>query len=199
MRIVRIAGLFALAACASAPSGQKADPPAPAPAAKGDTPATAVTGPEMVVSTQSSVFGKQIYSETRKTTRAVAVPLDRAWGAMAGIFKTFGFELSRYDTVGHVISGQRARSRSPIGNKPLTSLLDCGEIAGIPNVTRYDINIQLVAELVPSAAGTEVSTHVTAIAKPMGFAGDPQLCTTTMTMDGQLANVIAEAIQKATR
>lgn len=180
MRIEMLICVLALATASSRAAPQTPTPP-PKP-----------TAGELNVTTSGNAFGLEWNAEDRRVTRTVLTPLDQAWRALPAIYKSWGFELSRYDSTTHQISGQRVRSRGPIGGKALTSYLECGETAGIPNAMRWDITLQISTAVVAHAGGSDVITQVTAIAKPSGFGGDAVHCTAN---EG-IAAAIAEAIQR---
>lgn len=97
--------------------------------------------------------------------------LASTWRALPAAYKRLGLTVTRYDSVAYIIEGERLHSHAAFGGKPLTAIMDCGEVEGMPNAARFDITIQARTTLRGSAANSSVASSVIALAKPDGVAG----------------------------
>jgi hypothetical protein len=72
--------------------------------------------------------------------------------------------------------------------------MDCGNVEGIPNVTRFDITIQVRTALNGSATSSSVASVVTASAKPNGVAGVLMPCVVDASAADQVAAAVTSAV-----
>jgi hypothetical protein len=122
------------------------------------------------------------------------VPLGLAWAVLDSVYRGFDLEVTQVDPVGHAIAGKRDRSRRSFGGKSFGALLDCGETAGIPNASRFEITIQVATAL--RARGNDstlVASWALATAKPSTTAGDLAPCVS----NGEIPVMIDRAILRA--
>jgi hypothetical protein len=141
----------------------------------------------------SVTIGADAQSRTPATWHAIAAPVSQTWQFLPVAYSKLGLSITRYDSVSHIIEGERFRSHSPFGGKALTSLMDCGDVAGMPNATRFDVNIQARTVVRGSGNTSSIASVVTANAKPGGVAGVAMPCT----VNQQAADIIAAAVQES--
>ena len=68
---------------------------------------------------------------------------ERTWAYLPIAYSKLGLSITRYDSASHIIEGERLRSRADFGGKQLSDMMNCGDVAGMPNVTRFEINIMV--------------------------------------------------------
>jgi hypothetical protein len=129
----------------------------------------------------------------------IEAPVTSTWQYLPIAYSKLGLRITKYDSTTHVIAGERDRSHSDFGGKPLTSLLQCGDVAGIPNATRYDITIQVTTALRGSDKGSAVASVASASAKANGVAGDVAPCVANSGIGDQVAVAVAQAVKDATK
>ncbi len=120
----------------------------------------------------------------------VNAPMARTWQYLPIAYKKLGLSITRYDSTQHIIEGERLRSHNDFDGKQLTSLMDCGNVEGMPNASRFDINIQARTVLSGNDRTSAVASSVIASAKPGGVAGVLSPCV----VNGNAAARIAAAV-----
>jgi hypothetical protein len=131
--------------------------------------------------------------------RNIDAPVASTWQYLPIAYSKLGLRITKYDSTAHVITGERDRSRADFGSKPLTSLLQCGDVAGIPNVTRYDVTIQVTTALRGTDKSSAVASVASASAKANGVSGDPAPCVANAGIGDQVAAAVAQAVKDATK
>jgi hypothetical protein len=191
-----IAGLLVVAACASSgtPTADVGNP------GGGDMNAN-VRNVE-ISGGQSFPGSVELSADAQSHTPAVWHPVAaspmQTWAYLPIAYSKLGLAITRYDSVTHIIEGERLRSRAPFGGKPLTGMLNCGEVAGMPNVTRFEVNIMVRTGLRGSGNQSSVASVVTATSKPDAVSGVLMPCTVSAEPATLIAAALNEAI-KATR
>jgi hypothetical protein len=120
---------------------------------------------------QNLELGADAQSNTPTVWHDIAAAAPRTWQPLPIAYKKLGLSITRYDSTAYVIEGERLRSRSDFGGKQLTSLMNCGDVAGMPNVTRFDVNIQVRTALKAAGSTSSIASVVTASAKPNDVSG----------------------------
>ena len=132
-------------------------------------------------------------SESPTAWHDIAAPLSVTWQRIPVAYQRLGLSITRYDTTAHIIEGERLRSKADFGGKQLTSLLDCGDVAGMPNVTRFDVNIQVRTVVAGSATKSSIASSVIGSSKPGDVAGIVMPCV----VNSEAADRVALAVEKA--
>ena len=133
-------------------------------------------------------------SRVPATWHDVSAPEARTWQELPIAYSKLGLAITRYDSTSHLIEGERLRSKADFGGTQLKSLMDCGDVAGMPNVTRFDVNIQVRTALRGSGTTSSVASVVTATARPSGVAGVAMPCTVTADAADRVAAAVVEAV-----
>ena len=123
----------------------------------------------------------------------VNAPVSRTWQALPIAFKKLGLSITRYDSTTHIIEGERLRSRADFGGTQLTSMMDCGNVAGMPNVTRFDVNIQVRTVLRGTAKESSVASSVIGSAKPSDVSGVLMPCVVNPTAAERVGAAVVDA------
>jgi hypothetical protein len=182
MRALTWIGILTIAACASQQTGGPSTNPGPQP--------VLVTGGGGGVSDIAYTPDGAMAS-----MQVVHAPVDRVWGALPGVYKDLGLELTESSTASHALSGQRVRTRGTFAGVQFSQFIDCGETAGIPNALRYEINLTVSTSLRAATDSTLVSTTVSATGKPGEFSGQAVPCAA----NGEIAIRITKALRNATK
>lgn len=138
-------------------------------------------------------------SPTPLAWHTIEAPVTSTWQYLPIAYSKLGLRITKYDSTTHVIAGERDRSRSDFGSKPLTALLQCGDVAGIPNVTRFDVTIQVTTALRGTEKSSAVASVASASAKANGVSGDPATCVANSGIGDQVAAAVAQAVKDATK
>lgn len=128
------------------------------------------------------------------TWHAMNATPERTWAYLPIAYSKLGLSITRYDSAAHIIEGERLRSRADFGGKSLSGMLNCGDVAGIPNVTRFEINIMVRSGVKGSGKASSVASVVTATAKPDGVSSDQMPCTVSNLAADRVAAAVAEAL-----
>ena len=129
----------------------------------------------------------------------IAAPATSTWQYLPIAYSKLGLRITKYDSTSHVIAGERDRSHSDFGGKPLTSLLECGDVAGIPNASRYDITIQVTTALRGTGTTSAVASVASASAKANATSGDVAPCVVNSGIGDQVAAAVAQAVKDGTK
>ena len=164
MRMSMLVAAFGLCACAS--NG----------ASTGGNGVGAVGGGDTQANVRRVAIGDvtvQANGDAPATTewQDVNVGTSSTWQALPIAYKRLGLTITRYDSVAHIIEGERLHSHAPLGGQELTTMMDCGEVEGMPNAARFDITIQTRTILQGNATRSSVASVVIAAAKPDGVSG----------------------------
>lgn len=129
----------------------------------------------------------------------IEAPAVSTWQYLPIAYSKLGLRITKYDSTAHVIVGERDRSRADFGSKPLTSLLQCGYVAGIPNVTRYDVTIEVTTALRGNDKSSAVASVASASAKANGVSSDVSPCVANSGIGDQVAAAVAQAVKDGTK
>jgi len=119
---------------------------------------------------------------------------ESTWAYLPIAYSKLGLAITRYDSASHIIEGQRLRSRSDFGGKSLSSMMNCGDVAGVPNISRFEINIMVRSGVKGSGNTSSVASVVTASARPGGVSGDETPCTVSTAAADAVAAAVADAL-----
>lgn len=129
----------------------------------------------------------------------IEAPTTSTWQYLPVAYSKLGLRITKYDSTAHVIVGERDRSHSAFGGTPLTSLMDCGDVAGIPNASRYDVTIQVTTAMRGSGTSSAIASVASASAKPNATSGDVAPCVTKSGFGDRVAAAVAQAIKDGTK
>jgi len=186
MKSSAMMGVLLLLGCASAGTGSSADVGQPADIKQVQLP--------------GSNIDFMPNSPTPLAWHAVTAPTSTTWQYLPIAYSKLGLRITKYDSTTHVIAGERDRSHADFGKKPLTSLLDCGDIAGIPNASRADVTIQVTTGLRGTGTTSAIASVSSATSKANGVSGDASPC--AVKGDGigaQVAAVLQQAVKDGTK
>lgn len=129
----------------------------------------------------------------------VPASVSLTWQSLPVAYKKLGLSITRYDSTAYIIEGERLRSRGDFGGKELTSLMDCGNVAGMPNVTRFDVNIQVRTVVQGTAKLSSVASSVIASSKPSDVSGVLAPCLVNPAAAQRVAAAVVDAVAAANK
>lgn len=142
-----------------------------------------------------SVFlSSDAQSRAPATWHPMSATPQRTWAYLPIAYSKLGLAITRYDSAAHIIEGERLRSRADFGGKQLSAMMNCGDVGGMPNVTRFDINIMVRSGVKGSGNSSSVASVVTATAKPGIVSGNQVPCTVSDLAADRVAAAVAEAL-----
>ena len=161
--------------------------------------------PEPVVETRSEtvrVSGVGAQQGTTMTTVSavspgvarVLAPIDEVWRVLPAIYDSLGIPVDRLDHGQHIIGNTGFRLRRRLGGVPLTRYLDCGRAQGGPSAETYEVNLSVLTELQPAAAGTTAATVVQATARPVTFVGEHTPCKSTGGIEKSVEKLLGDLL-----
>ena len=144
-------------------------------------------------------FGEGAHMADATTWSEVAAPFSTTWQYLPIAYSRLGLAITKYDSVSHIIEGERLRSRADFGGKSLVQLLDCGEVAGVPNASRYDVTIQVRTGLRGTDKTSRIANVVYATAKASGVSVDPVPCAVNQGISDRITAAVTSAIAEGTK
>ncbi|MGH7652398.1 MAG: hypothetical protein ACREMS_11235 [Gemmatimonadaceae bacterium] len=143
-------------------------------------------------------------AQTPQTTEAPVVsgradlqaPLDKVWAALPAAYASLSIPITVNEPANRVIGTEGMRTHHYLGDARLSKFLNCGEIEGTLNADTYDVNLSMLTQLQPNAAGgTTVTTKVDAAAKPGSTAGQYNGCISTGQLETRLVRFIESQLR----
>jgi hypothetical protein len=187
MRLSAIVGLLTVCACATTAGGGNVGS-----AGGGDR-----SGNIKRVIIGNAELGADAQNIGPSSWRDVDAPAATTWRYLPVAFSRLGLSITRYDSTSHIIEGERLRSRADFGGKRLVSIMNCGDVAGMPNVTRFEVNIQVRTVLAGTARRSSIASTVTAAAKPSEVSGVLMPCVVAPEAADGVAAALTAALRDA--
>lgn len=128
---------------------------------------------------------------TAQTTK-LAGSVDDAWKALPQVLDSLGVRATLVDPAQHLVGVEQMKIRVNLGKTPLSRYLDCGQTQIGPNADSYEVLLTVKSRVTPAAEGSQLSTIVDAVARPISFRQNYSSCSTT----GLLETRIADAMKK---
>lgn len=139
-------------------------------------------------------FSTFISGESARAPDTIAVSSDKVWAALIQVYGELGVALTVADTQSHVLGALRLVQRKPVGGRPLSRLLECGESAYGPNADRY--TVQLTALTAVESLGaklTAIDTRVSGSAAGNG-ASTSVACSSSGALEERVATMVRKAL-----
>jgi hypothetical protein len=129
----------------------------------------------------------------------IAAPVDRVWKVLPAIYDSLGITVDNLDEARRVIGHSGMKLHRQLGNTLLTKIIDCGSTQGFPSADSYEIQFSVFTQLTSGENGTtSVATMITAVGRPMAFAGEYVKCSTKGTLEGTIADAARAQVAKGT-
>ncbi|HEV2642891.1 MAG TPA: hypothetical protein VGT98_09300 [Candidatus Elarobacter sp.] len=127
--------------------------------------------------------------------RDIPATVQQAWAALPAVYEKLGLSVTAYDSASHTIVGERLRTRRDFGSRQLRSVVDCGDIAGVPAVDRYEINLKVRTVIERAGQASAIRSMVDATAKPSAVSGELMRCTVKEGVADEVASTLAAMVQ----
>ncbi|HLV26481.1 MAG TPA: hypothetical protein VKZ41_09215 [Gemmatimonadales bacterium] len=137
---------------------------------------------------------EQIETTRSLTTHTVVLemPMETAYRRLLAAYDVLGIEANAMSERERFVGARNLRLRRRLGNRRLSTLLNCGAGMTGPNADQYEITLSIISELRPAGtAATQLTSRIDATARPMGVSGNTVYCSTT----GRLETEIAETVE----
>ena len=140
---------------------------------------------------------RMVPSEGAKET-VIAASMDRVWKVLPAIYDSLGIEIDNLDEARRVIGHSGMKLHQQLGKMPLAKIIDCGSTQGFPSAETYEIQFSVFTHVTAGEnASSKVSTTVTAVGRPMAFAGEFVKCSTKGTLEATIAEAVKTRLPKA--
>ena len=127
----------------------------------------------------------------------IAVPLEKAWSVLPAIYDSLGIMTDNVDPSRRVVGHSGMKLHRTLGKTLLTKIIDCGSTQGFPSADSYEIQFSVFTQLTTEDTGTKVSTMVTAVGRPMAFAGEYVKCSTKGALEATISDAVTLWAAKA--
>jgi hypothetical protein len=182
MKMSLLGGLLAVMACATGGAGNEDLGPATKHVVYGD-----------------SGSGSTAPGSGPVTWYDIRSPALTTWQYLPIAYSGLGLTITKYDSTTSVIEGERLRSRADFVGKPLSAILNCGNVARVPADTQYDVNIHVRTALRGTDTTSSFANTVTASARSSTVSGDPVACSIGATIPDRIAAAVTSAIAEGTK
>ena len=136
-------------------------------------------------------------SEGAKET-VISASMDRVWKVLPAIYDSLGIQIDNLDEARRVIGHSGMKLHRQLGNILLTKIIDCGSTQGFPSADAYEIQFSVFTHVTAGENATsKVATTVTAVGRPMAFAGEYVKCSTKGTLETTIAEAVKTRLPKA--
>ena len=106
--------------------------------------------------------------------------------------------LDNLDETRRVVGHSGMKLHRTLGKTLLTKIIDCGSTQGFPSADSYEIQFSIFTQLSNGDNGTtRLATTVTAVGRPMAFAGEYVRCSTKGALESTIADAIRSRLHKA--
>jgi|SRR5687768_3789200 len=181
MRLVVIASLAMLVACASNPAPSTGRP---------EEQTVRVSG---VTGGISGSTGLRLTSNTISRVDTLWTSFDRVWRELPAVFAVLEIPIEKFDASTNVIGHSAFKVYRRLGKFPLTRYLDCGSTQIGPNAESYEVMLTVLTRIERVRSDTSltaVGTTVEAVAKPVQFRGDYSRCSSKGTLENRVMEIL---------
>lgn len=175
-RLIPVAVLALLAAAACTPANR--------------TGTTVTTGPVNTthIQTEGGTVALNLTPETLRSSHFLRVPADSVWKHLPGVYRELGIEPATMVTDQWVVGNRNARFNRRIAGEVASTYINCGISAiGAPIANNANVRLEIVSQLTPGEAGTEIRTILIAYAIPRGGSSAEVRCPTTGRLEERIA------------
>lgn len=165
-------------------------------ASSGGGVAPPVSGPAPHVDVGGDRVNYTLNPEVRTSqSRDIPATVAQAWTTLPAAYKRLGLTITAYDSTSHTIVGERLRSRRDFGSRPLRALVDCGDIAGVPTIDRFEVDLHVRTVVDRAGAASAVTSMVDASARPSAVSGNVMRCSVNEGVADEIASTLAAMVQ----
>ena len=155
-------------------------------------PGAASSGPTRVIETGDGMY-VELASEGRGASARFSATPEQVWAALPGAYAELGIEPGTIDQTSWTFGNRQVRASRRFAGVPMTNLFRCGNTsAGAPAAGAYRIQMSVLTQLIPVAAGgTEAVTTVGAAGTSTeGTSTAAVACSSTGALEQRIADEI---------
>lgn len=169
--------LLGLAACAS--SG----------ASSGSAPSPEGQSVQVVGPTSSTTIAMRPGDPS--TSRALPYAMERVWRALPAAFDSLGIPVTTVDPSTRTFGNSGFKPRRQLKSTPLSRYIDCGTTQLGPNADNYDVFLTFTVQVRSvEAASTNITTNLTAAARPPNYAQEYSACSSRGTLEDRVVQML---------
>ena len=128
----------------------------------------------------------------------ISAPVQRVWKVLPAIYDSLGIAVDNLDETRLVVGHSGMKLHRTLGKTLLTKIIDCGSTQGFPSADSYEIQFSIFTQVTSGENGTtKLSTSVTAVGRPMAFAGEYVKCSTKGALEATIADAVNARLPKA--
>ncbi len=146
----------------------------------------------------NSASGLRMSSSGGAKVDTLWVPIDRVWKALPAVYGLLEIPIGTFDAEQNAIGNEDLKLYRRLGKTPLMRLIDCGTTQIGPNADSYEVRLSVLTTLQRSRSDTTkttIATRVSALAKPVAFAGEYRPCTSKSALEQQLLTTLKVQLQ----
>jgi hypothetical protein len=126
----------------------------------------------------------------KPTATAIAKPIDTVWALMASVYDSLKVPITTIDPKTHTLGNGDLQVRRRLGTTAAHEYLNCGNTQGAQNSDSYEIRMTVMSKLVATpAGGTEITTTVQAMGRPIATSGEYLRCSSTGSLEIRLGEI----------
>jgi hypothetical protein len=120
------------------------------------------------------------------------------WAVLPQVYAELGMHGAAIEERRHIFAQPRTTVRRTLARAPLSTYLDCGSRAGIPNADSYNVTLTVVTQLQPDGEeGTQLRTSIEASARAAGSSDPHVRCGSTNALEQRIPHgVLLAAAQR---
>ena len=128
----------------------------------------------------------------------IAASADRVWKTLPAIYDSLGITVDNLDDTRRVIGHSGMKLHRQLGKTLLTRIIDCGSTQGFPSADSYEIQFSIFTHVTTGEGATsKMATTLTAVGRPMAFAGEYVKCPTKGALEAAIADAVKARLPKA--
>jgi hypothetical protein len=146
--------------------------------------------------TASSTTAMTMVPTDDPSQRLMYAPAAKVWNALPAVFDSLGFPITDRNIEARTLGTSSLKLRHRLGNVALSRYMDCGSTQGSPSADNYDVLLTFIAQLVPSGDSTNVTTRMTALARPTFVSGEYVNCGSTRTLEKRFFDLLNAEVRR---
>lgn len=120
----------------------------------------------------------------------IPAPVNDVWAQLPAAYEAMALEINSADPRARILGFENLRTKSIDGSRP-SRFLDCGQGVTGANADAYDINLSMLAQVLPTEDGrSEVHVMVEAVARNLAHGGAVIGCGSNGRLEERLFEVV---------
>ena len=132
--------------------------------------------------------------DTLGVEASVAGPADSVWARLPAVYATLGLEIQERDERMRRLGVCSMRFRGRLSGTPLSRYLDCGELRGVSNADRLEVDLVVLTTVRDDpASGVSISTFVIGNAAESSGSSNRLWCTSNGGLEARIRDAVIRA------